>query len=141
MNVNMKAQTSMGLICKRLETPKAEPLHTSYDAQVKMLKKADQAGKVIMPLSVFAGSMYAAPRVFAANVDIMEGLWPIIELLQGFALPVGIGIATWGLIEIMIGNPGGKTKLKYAVGGYIGIFLVPYLFITLRDALSGLGGM
>lgn len=140
MIVNMKAQTShMGLVCSQLETPSRGPLQPSYDAQAEMLEKAEQSGKFIVPASMFAGALTTATRASAADGSgIMDGLWPLIEMLQDFALPVGIGIATWGLIEVMIGNPGGRSKIKYAIGGYAGIYLIPFLFFALRDALGAL---
>jgi hypothetical protein len=67
-----------------------------------------------------------------------EAFMPLIQLLQEAALPVGIGIAIWGMIEWMLDNPGGKDRVKKAVGCYIGIYVVPYIFLVIRDAFHGM---
>jgi uncharacterized membrane protein YuzA (DUF378 family) len=74
----------------------------------------------------------------AGHVDFFKRLLPLIHVIQDFALPVGIIVSTWGMIEFMIGNPGGKQKIKYSILGFAGIYLIPFIFVTLRDTLGGL---
>jgi len=94
------------------------------------------------PISAVAGqySVPVATQVTLAGVKPVMGiapaLQPVISMLQELALPVGIGMAIWGLIEIIIGNPGGKDKIKYAMLGYIGVFVIPYFFYQIKGALS-----
>jgi len=96
----------------------------------------------VAPISSLAGqySIPVATQVTTAGVKpiigIAPALQPVISMLQEFALPVGIGMAIWGLIEIIIGNPGGKDKIKYAMLGYIGVFVIPYFFYQIKGALS-----
>jgi len=95
----------------------------------------------IAPISSLAGQYSVATTAQAVPVaktymGIAPALQPVISMLQELALPVGIGMAIWGLIEIIIGNPGGKEKIKYAMLGYIGVFVIPYFFYQIKGALS-----
>lgn len=93
--------------------------------------------KHLMPASVATGIISVGTRVLAATggtAGLADKLMPLVHMIQDFALPVGIIVATWGLIEIMIGNPGGKQKIKFAVLGYCGIFIVPEVFYAIRGA-------
>jgi len=92
------------------------------------------------PISTLAGqysvATQAVPVAAKTYMGIAPALQPVISMLQELALPVGIGMAIWGLIEIIIGNPGGKDKIKYALLGYIGVFVIPYFFYQIKGALS-----
>ena len=92
------------------------------------------------PISSLAGQYsvanQAVPVASKAYIGIAPALQPVISMLQELALPVGIGMAIWGLIEIIIGNPGGKDKIKYAMLGYIGVFIIPFFFYQIKGALS-----
>lgn len=86
-----------------------------------------------------SGILYATqPTTKVPVKDLATGLWPLIELLQDFAFPVGVGIAVWGLIEVMLDNPKGKDRVKQAFVCYIGIFVIPYLFVVIKNAFQGL---
>jgi len=93
------------------------------------------------PISAVTGQYSVATTTQAVPVvktymGIAPALQPVISMLQELALPVGIGMAIWGLIEIIIGNPGGKDKIKYAMLGYIGVFIIPFFFYQIKGALS-----
>jgi hypothetical protein len=83
-------------------------------------------------------STTAVATAGAQHVDFFHKLLPLIHVIQDFALPIGIIVSTWGMIEFMIGNPGGKQKIKMAIVGFSGIYLIPYIFVTLKDILGGL---
>lgn len=102
--------------------------------QEVILKKVQDVGRKFTVGSVAYGLLTAANTVLAATGDPASRIQPLIHLLQDLALPVGIIVATWGLIEIIIGNPSGKQKIKYSVFGYAGIFLIPEIFYAIRDA-------
>ncbi|MDD3655122.1 MAG: hypothetical protein PHO01_13265 [Desulfotomaculaceae bacterium] len=72
------------------------------------------------------------------GMGIASALTPIINMLQELALPVGIAMAIWGLIEIIIGNPGGKDKIKYSILGYVGCFVIPYFFYKIGTAFQNM---
>ena len=65
-----------------------------------------------------------------------SGLEAIIKLLQQFSYYVGLGYGLWGVIEYTMDNPAGGTKVKRAVTGYIGIYVLPIIFKAIRDSLS-----
>ena len=92
------------------------------------------------PINAVAGqysvATQAVPVAAKTYMGIAPALQPVISMLQELALPVGIGMAIWGLIEIIIGNPGGKDKIKYAMLGYIGVFIIPFFFYQIKGALS-----
>jgi putative heme degradation protein len=83
-------------------------------------------------VAVFAQQQLAAP-----TGTFMTRLAPLLHMFQEIALPVGIIVSTWGLVEIIMGNVDvGKTKLKWSIVCYIGIFLIPELFYAIHDAFS-----
>ena len=84
--------------------------------------------------SVPVATQAAAPAVNSLSSTII--LQPVISMLQELALPIGIGMSIWGLIEICIGNPGGKEKIKYAILSYVGVFIIPYFFYQIHDSLG-----
>ncbi len=85
-----------------------------------------------------AVKMSLATAAPPANLGLAQALAPIIALLQELALPVGIGMSIWGLIEIMIGNAGGKDKIKLAILGYIGVFIIPFFFYKIEAAFQSI---
>lgn len=88
------------------------------------------------------GGALGVPEAMGGGAATIKGmglaaaLQPVIAMLQELALPVGIGMAIWGLIEVIIGNPGGKDKLKWSLIGYAGVFVVPFFFFQIRNAFS-----
>lgn len=65
-----------------------------------------------------------------------SGLETIIQLLQQFSYYVGLGYGLWGVIEYTMDNPAGGNKVKRAITGYIGIYVLPVIFKAIRNALS-----
>ena len=65
-----------------------------------------------------------------------EYLSVIIQLLQQFSYYVGLGYGLWGVIEYTMDNPAGGNKVKRAITGYIGIYVLPVIFKAIRNALS-----
>lgn len=72
------------------------------------------------------------------QIGLMKALLPIVHLIQGFALPLSIAVACWGCIEYIMGTPGWKHKLRGAIIGLIAIYVVPFGFMAISDALSSL---
>ena len=100
-------------------------------------KKVDKFfKKYAIPAAVSVGILNVATQVSAmGNTDVIATkMMPIIKMIQDLALPIGILVASWGLIEVIIGNfPAGKEKIKYAVIGFMGMFIIPEVFYTIRD--------
>lgn len=104
---------------------------------IKLTEKIDKfMKKYAVPISTFIGFLNMAKPVLAGTSKIAERLLPLISMVQDLALPIGIVVASWGLIEVIIGQPSGKEKIKYAIIGYVGMFLIPELFYAVRDAFA-----
>lgn len=94
--------------------------------------------KVAVPVSIGLGYTGMTLRAFASTgVNLAEKLTPLISIVQDLALPVGIVVASWGLIEIIMGNlESGKHKLKYSVIGFVGMFIIPQVFYSIKEAFG-----
>jgi len=113
----------------------AEPKTETLRDRLTRIREA--AKKHLIPLTTGINLLATAPiSAVTGQYSVATALQPVISMLQELALPVGIGMAIWGLIEIIIGNPGGKDKIKYAMLGYIGVFIIPFFFYQIKGALS-----
>lgn len=66
----------------------------------------------------------------------MGGGKSLIMLFQQGCFWVGMGLTIWGIIEAQVGWPNWQWRILKGVGGYIGVLLVPLLFLELRDTLQ-----
>ena len=66
----------------------------------------------------------------------LSGLEDIIKLLQDFSYYIGMGYCLWGCIEYSMDNPSGTTKMKRAITGFIGVYIIPIVFKAIKRALS-----
>lgn len=73
--------------------------------------------------------------VFAASAG-MSGGRNIILLLQKASFWVGMGITIWGIVEAQLDFPGWKGRILKGILGYIGILLVPLVFLELQASLQ-----
>lgn len=117
------------------------PVKFEYVEANKLDDKVEKIFKNrVIPASIGVGMMSMGNVVFADDGKIgglADRLMPLINMIQDLALPIGIGVATWGLIEIIIGNFGsGKSKIKYAVIGFAGMFIIPEVFYAIRSAFQ-----
>ena len=98
----------------------------------------------LLPSSIVLSAINFANPVLAAianptpvgTANLIVSLWPIITMIQDLALPVGIIVSIWGMVEMIIGSPGWKQKLKFAIIGYISMFIIPTFFIAIHNAFS-----
>jgi len=154
VNVKAKGNTLRGYSFK-VNEPKIEaPQQVIYLKENIVNEKFREGISWILPISVsvglakafaFKGPMVAsvsgvanAVPTIGRHVDLFQKLMPLIHIIQDIALPVAIIVASWGCVEWMIGQPGYKQKLKSAVIGYGALFMIPFLFTTIRDVLVGL---
>lgn len=101
-------------------------------------KKVNRVFKrYVIPNATAIGIINMAQTAYAGTDSIGDKLMPLLRMLQDLALPLGIIVASWGLIEIILGNfPQGKEKIKYAIIGFVGMFVIPEVFYTIRDVFS-----
>lgn len=66
----------------------------------------------------------------------MGGGKSIILLLQQASFWVGMGITIWGIVEAQLDFPGWRGRITKGILGYIGILLVPLIFIELQNSLQ-----
>ena len=95
--------------------------------------------KCMIPKPVLAAAVVVAseiPKVAAGTSGLGDRLLPLLNMVQDLSLPVGIVVASWGLIDIIVGNPQGKDKIKNAIIGYVGMFLIPEVFYGIHAAFS-----
>lgn len=93
------------------------------------------AGKVLADAA--SNNAPQAVEAMSSLSGLGSGIMPLIHMVQDFALPVGIVVSSWGLIEMMMGNiEAGKHKMKWAIIGFIGMFLIPDVFYTIHDAFA-----
>ena len=98
-----------------------------------------QFPSIFHPVHPGAGIMMAAQvGETVQRIDIMSKMMPLVHVLQDIALPISLIVATWGCIEWIIGTPGWKQKVKGAIIGFVTIYALPYIFITLKKVLEGL---
>jgi hypothetical protein len=71
-----------------------------------------------------------------AAVGGMSGGKNIILLLQKASFWVGMGITIWGIVEAQLDFPGWKGRILKGILGYIGILLVPLVFLELQASLQ-----
>jgi hypothetical protein len=71
-----------------------------------------------------------------AKAGGMSGGKNIILLLQKASFWVGMGITIWGIVEAQLDFPGWKGRILKGILGYIGILLVPLIFLELQSSLQ-----
>jgi len=60
----------------------------------------------------------------------------LILLMQKASFWVGMGVTIWGIVEAQLDYPGWKSRVLKGVLGYIGILLVPLVFLELQNSLQ-----
>lgn len=86
--------------------------------------------------TVMAGAfLLHATDAFAAETGISGGM-NIIKLMQQGAFWVGMGVTIWGLIEMGLDAPNWRGRVFKGVLLYVGVLLVPLIFLELKGALQ-----
>lgn len=83
-----------------------------------------------------AGVLYPTIAMAAPESAEAMGGRNIIILLQKASFWVGMGITIWGIVESMLDFPGWKGRIAKGILGYIGILLVPLVFVELQNSLQ-----
>ena len=106
------------------------PLIEKAIGHLKRNKKAYIAAVYTLALWTLPGSAFAAP------VAGMSGGMNIILLMQKASFWVGMGVTIWGLIEMGLDAPGWKARVFKGVLLYVGVLLVPLVFLELQHSLQ-----
>lgn len=123
-------------------TRNPEPICLITEHREILNKKVNHAfKKYVMPAATFCSVLTSAMNHAMAATSTANGismaLMPLIAMIRDLALPVGIAVSSWGLVEIMIGNlPSGKQKLKFSIIGFIGMYVIPAIFYAIRQGFG-----
>lgn len=124
---------------KILEDRKQAPFEIVESLESRIEKMVDKFfSKIALPASIGLGILTQVGITYAEQITNTVGLgdrlMPLLHMLQDFGLPAGIIMSTWGLIEMMLGNiESGKHKMKWAIIGFVGMFIIPDVFFAIRD--------
>jgi hypothetical protein len=87
---------------------------------------------------------YAAVAYFLAVITLPEasqaasglgGGSRLIMLMQKAAFWLGMAVSIWGIVEAQLDFPGWRGRILKGVLGYIGVLLVPLVFLELDNSL------
>ena len=79
--------------------------------------------------------MVIQPSTALAAGNVNGGI-RLILLMQKASFWVGMGVTIWGIVEAQLDYPGWKGRVLKGVLGYIGILLVPLVFLELQNSLQ-----
>lgn len=98
------------------------------EVNVDVNKVAIKSGTIaIMVISGLDGGVVHAGTV-------TESLQPLVEILKDLAEPVSYGFMVKGFMKIMAGEEHeGMKTIKGAIGGFIGIQWIPYIFKIIKN--------
>jgi hypothetical protein len=119
----------LGADLPQLEIEQGEALKIEkFLGHLKRNKKAYTAMAYALAVALMPGNALAA--------GTMSGGMSIIVLLQKASFWVGMGITIWGIVEMQLDFPGWRGRILKGVLGYIGILLIPLVFLELQNSLQ-----
>lgn len=128
VNVNGKAWSLQLEVLAVLEI--MEP--TTMDKVVAHIKRNYRAYLV----AGYTILMVVQPGTALAAGGNVNGGIRLILLMQKASFWVGMGVTIWGIVEAQLDYPGWKGRVLKGVLGYIGILLVPLVFLELQNSLQ-----
>jgi hypothetical protein len=109
----------VGLICSR----KGQVKEINVDVNKVVIKSGTIAIMVIGGLD--GGVAHAG--------TVTQSLQPLVDILKDLAEPVSYGFMVKGFMKIMAGEEHeGMKTIKGAIGGFIGIQWIPYIFKIIK---------
>ena len=97
---------------------------------------AIKASALAIPASVL---LSASPVSASSSVNVTQAMQPLINALKDMAEPVSYAFMIYGGIKYISGHSAeGQKILKSAIGGYILIQWIPWIFDMIRKI--GVGG-
>lgn len=114
---------------RTFEMPVKEALKVErFLGHLKRNKKAYISLAYALAVLTMPGSGFAATG--------MPGGMSLIILLQKASFWIGMGVTMWGLIEMGLDAPGWRGRVLKGVFLYIGVLLVPLVFLELQRSLQ-----
>lgn len=91
--------------------------------------------KAIIQSSLVGITVYNGLDSGAAHAgSVTQSLQPLVDILKDLAEPVSYGFMIKGFMKIMAGEEHeGMKTIKGAIGGYIGIQWIPYIFNIIKN--------
>lgn len=91
--------------------------------------------KAIVKSSLIGMAVYNGLDAGAAHAgSVTESLQPLVDVLKDLAEPVSYGFMIKGFMKIMAGEEHeGMKVIKGAIGGYVGIQWIPYIFNIIKS--------
>lgn len=91
--------------------------------------------KAIVQSSLVGVAVYSGLDSGAAHAGtVTQSLQPLVDVLKDLAEPVSYGFMIKGFMKIMAGEEHeGMKVIKGAIGGYIGIQWIPYIFNIIKN--------
>lgn len=115
------------------ELPKSIPSIVDRNWRERVLGWMDKIEAIIKGWLLPPGAVLAA-----APVGGLAGkLWPLVDKMQEFGLAVGVAMALWGLCRVIMGDPSGKTQIWQAIIGFVGLYVIPEVFLAIKNAFEG----
>jgi hypothetical protein len=115
----------------QLKIPEAEALKIEkFLGHLKRNKRA----YITMAYTLALWTLPGGPA-FAAGAQAGGGM-NLILLLQKASFWVGMGVTIWGLIEMGLDAPGWRGRVFKGIAMYVGVLLVPLVFLELQDSLQ-----
>lgn len=98
------------------------------DIDVNIDKVLINAGIAYIIINNMTGTAYAA------DTSLSDSLKPLINKLKDLAEPVSYGFMIKGFMQYMSGEEhAGIKSVKSAMGGYIGIRWIPYIYSVIKS--------
>ncbi len=127
VNVNGKAWNTQPEILAVLDIKEPTTLDKVVDHVRRNYRAYLAAGYTIL--------MVLQPGTALAAGNVNGGI-RLILLMQKASFWVGMGVTIWGIVEAQLDYPGWKGRVLKGVLGYIGILLVPLVFLELQNSLQ-----
>lgn len=127
----VKSFTSVSYKKNRLNEFKIATMEGLAQVNTSLLKYRKY--RLLISLGYAAILTVIPSSAFASSGD---GGVALLKLMQQFSFWIGIGVVIWGIVEAQLDLPGWKSRIFKGIGGYVGVLLVPMLFIALRENLQ-----
>ncbi|MGI6226906.1 MAG: hypothetical protein ACOYJ1_11695 [Peptococcales bacterium] len=92
----------------------------------------EYAGKMALKYSTYVYAGALVPPV--GSTGLTEKLWPLLGRIQEFGLWASIAMGLWCCCRILMGDSGGKEMIWQTLLGFLGLFILPEIFLGIWKA-------